>query len=131
MLGRNTLLLGSFALLALMISAVGIAGVLAFSVGSRTHEFGVRSALGAARRQIWVGVLAEGATLAALGIALGALVAVAVTRLLARMLYGVPALDPATFLAVGTLLGAVAIAASWAPAWRAAGVTPMEALSGE
>ncbi len=127
----NTMLLGAFALLALVIAAVGIGGVLAFSVGSRTREFGLRSALGAARHQIWSGVLAEGATLAAIGVALGSVTAVVLTRFIAGLLVGVPALDPVTFVAVGLLLGGVAIVAAWVPAWRAASVNPMEALRSE
>ncbi len=127
----NTLLLGAFALLALVIAAVGIGGVLAFSVGSRTHEFGVRSALGAAPHQIWSVVLVEGARLAAIGLVLGSLTAVAVTRFISGLLVGVPALDPVTFITVGLLLGGVALVASWLPAWRAAAVSPMEALSSD
>jgi len=127
----NTTLLGAFALLALVIAAVGIGGVLAFSVGSRTREFGVRSALGAARHQILSGVLAEGAVLAMIGLLLGGLTAVALTRFISGLLVGVPALDPVTFVAVGLLLGGVAIVAAWIPAWRAAQVDPTEALASE
>ncbi len=127
----NTLLLGGFALLALIIAAVGIGGVLAFSVGSRTREFGVRSALGAVRHQIWSGVLAEGALLAVAGVVLGAAIATALTRFVAGLLVGVPALDPVTFIAVAVLLAGVALLASWVPAWRAASVSPVEALSAE
>lgn len=127
----NATLLGSFALLALVIAAVGIGGVLAFSVSSRTREFGVRSALGAARHQVWSGVLAEGAMMAAAGVGIGSLVAVGATRFVEGLLVGVPALDPLTFVGVGCLLGAVAIGASWLPAWRAARVSPMEALASE
>ncbi|MCG8468696.1 MAG: ABC transporter permease [Gemmatimonadetes bacterium] len=124
----NTILLGAFAALALIIAAVGIGGVLAFSVGSRTREFGVRSALGAARHQIWSGVVAEGARLAALGLALGTLTALVLARFISGLLFGVPALDPATFLAVGLLLTGVAVGAAWIPAWRAAAVSPLEAM---
>lgn len=127
----NTMLLGTFALLALVIASVGIGGVLAFSVGSRTREFGVRSALGAARRQIWSGVVAEGAKLALIGVVLGSVVAVILTRFIAGLLVGVPALDPITFLGVGLLLGAVAVVAAWIPAWRAAVVSPMEAMNAD
>lgn len=127
----NTMLLGAFALLALVIAGVGIGGVLAFSVGSRTREFGVRTALGAARYQVWSGVLAEGAALAAIGIVLGSITAVGLTRFISGLLVGVPALDPVTFVAVGLLLGGVAIIAAWVPAWRAAAVSPIQALASE
>jgi putative ABC transport system permease protein len=127
----NAMLLGGFALLALVIAAVGIAGVLAYSVGSRTREFGVMSALGAARHQIWSGVLVEGARLAAFGIVLGSVAAVLLTRFISELLVGVQALDPVTFVGVGVLLGAVAVLAAWTPAWRAAEVSPMEALGSE
>ena len=127
----NTILLGAFAVLALIIAAVGIGGVLAFSVGSRTREFGVRSALGAARRQVWTGVLTEGVTLAAIGITVGIFVAGVLTRFMTSLLYGVPTLDPITFVAVGIVLAGTAILASWIPAWRAAGVSPLEAMRSE
>ncbi len=127
----NTMLLGAFALLALVIAAVGIGGVLAFSVGSRTREFGIRSALGAARHQVWSGVVAEGAVLAGLGVVLGSVGAVVLTRFMAGLLVGVPALDPVTFVAVGLLLGGVAMVAAGVPAWRAAEVSPMEALASD
>lgn len=127
----NTILLGSFALLALVIAAVGIGGVLAFSVGSRTREFGVRSALGATRRRIGSGVLVEAAAMVATGVAIGCVGAALLTRFLSSMLVGVPALDPLTFIAVGALLGGIAIAAAWLPAWRAAAVNPIEALASE
>jgi len=127
----NTILLGAFAALALVIAAVGIGGVLAFSVEGRTREFGVKSALGAARRQIWSGVLAEGALLAAIGFALGGVMAVALTRFIAGLLVGVPPLDPVTFVAAAVVLGGVAMGAVWVPAWRAATVSPVEALTAE
>jgi len=127
----NTILLGGFALLAMVIAAVGVGGVLAFSVGSRTKEFGVRSALGAARHQVWQGVLAEGAALAAGGVVIGAATTVMLVRFISGLLVGVPALDPLTFVAVGLLLGGVAVGAAWVPAWRAAAVSPMVALNSE
>ncbi len=125
----NATLLTAFALLALVISAVGIGGVLAFSVGNRRREFGVRGALGAVRRQIWSGVVGEGARLALAGLVLGALGALGLSRFMASLLVGVPALDPVTFVAVGLLLSAVAILAAWIPAWRAASVSPVEAMA--
>jgi predicted permease len=127
----NAILLSVFAILALVIAAVGIAGVLAFSVGSRTREFGIMSALGAAQHQVWSGVLAEGAAMAGAGIVLGSVAAAGLARFIAGLLVGVPALDPVTFLAVGLLLAGVAVIASWIPAWRAASVSPIEALTAE
>ncbi len=127
----NAILLGAFALLALVIAAVGIAGVLAFSVGRRTREFAVRSALGAARYQIWWGVLVEGAKLATVGVVLGGITAVILARFISGLLVGVPALDPPTFVAVGILLSGVTMIAAWLPAWRAAEVSPMEAMRAE
>jgi putative ABC transport system permease protein len=127
----NAILLGGFALLALVIAAVGIGGVLAFSVGSRTREFGVRSALGAARRQVWKGVVAEGAALAGAGVLIGTVTALLLVRFVSGLLVGVPAVDPVTFVGVGLILAGVAVAASWAPAWRAASVNPIEALASE
>ncbi len=127
----NAILLSAFAALALVISAVGIGGVLAFSVGSRTREFGIRSALGAARHQVWSGVVVEGAAMAGMGVVLGGVLAVVLSRFIAGLLVGVPTLDPVTFLVVGLLLGGVAVVASWAPAWRAARVSPSEALVSE
>ncbi|MEM7416621.1 MAG: ABC transporter permease [Gemmatimonadota bacterium] len=127
----NTILLGSFAFLALLIAAVGIGGVLAFSVGTRVREFGVKAALGADRRQVRSGVLAEGAGLAALGVVLGVAAALALGRAIAPLLVGVPAFDPVTFVGVALLLIGVAVAACWVPAWRASRVSPLEALSAE
>ncbi len=127
----NAILLGGFALLALLIASVGIGGVLAFSVSARTREFGIRGALGAARHQIWGIVLAEGATLAGGGVALGVVGALLLTRFIAGLLVEVPALDPVTFVAVGLLLGAVAIGAASIPALRAAAVDPIESLNRE
>jgi ABC-type antimicrobial peptide transport system permease subunit len=87
--------------------------------------------LGAARRQIWSGVLAEGAMLAVIGIGLGSLAAVGLTRFMSTLLVGVPALDVITFVAVGLLLGAVTTLAAWSPALRAARVSPVEAMRAE
>lgn len=127
----NAVLLGAFALLALVIAAVGIGGVLAFSVGRRTREFGIRGALGASRRQVRSGVLSEGAVLTGLGVAVGVFGALALTRFISGLLFGVPPTDPVTYLAVGTILATVAMAASWLPAWRASRVDPLEALRAE
>lgn len=127
----NTVLLGSFALLALVIAAVGIGGVLAYSVGSRRREFGVRSALGADGRRIWREVIGEGARLGLFGVLIGGTLAVLLARLMAGLLYGVPALDPVTYVGVGLILSLVAVLAAWTPAWRAARVSPLEAMRAE
>ena len=127
----TTMLLAAFATLALLIAAVGIGGVLAFSVGSRTREFGIRSALGAAPPQVWSGVLAEGALLAGVGVALGGVLASSLSRFMTGLLVGVPAIDPLTYFLVGIILIVVAMGAAWVPAWRAAQVSPLEALTAE
>jgi putative ABC transport system permease protein len=121
-------LLGMFALLALVITGTGLAGVVAFSVSQRTQEIGVRMALGAERSEVLGMVLREGMRLVAAGLLLGIVAAVALTRLLAGLLYGVPATDPLTFTAVAATLVAVAAAACLVPARRAATVDPMVAL---
>ncbi len=125
----NTILLAGFAGLAMLIAAVGLGGVLAFSVGSRVREFGIRSALGAAQHQVWSRVLGEGAVLAGLGLGFGLLAATLLTRFLASQLVGVPTFDPLTYLVVAAVLACVVLGACWIPAWRASKVSPMEALS--
>ncbi len=122
------LLLGSFAGLAVLLAALGIFGVISYSVACRTHELGLRAALGAERATVLRMVVGEGLRLAAIGVALGLFGAAALMRLLAGWLYGVQPLDPVTFAlaAIGLLL--IAAAASWLPARRAARVDPMEAL---
>ncbi|MGH7719022.1 MAG: FtsX-like permease family protein, partial [Gemmatimonadaceae bacterium] len=125
------LLLGAFAAVALLLSAVGIYGVIAYLVAQRTHEIGVRMALGASTRRVTRMVLGESLTLAALGIALGLAGAFALTRLLATLLFGVKATDPVTFVAVSLLLASVALVASWIPAMRAARLDPLIAMRAE
>jgi len=124
----QTRLLGTFSLLALVLSAVGIYGVLAYSVAQRTHEIGVRMALGAERRDVLGMVLRRTLVLAGAGVALGTAGALAVTRVLARFLYEITPTDPVTFIAVAALLIGVALVAGLIPARRASGVDPMEAL---
>ena len=124
----NATLFAGFALLALIIAAVGLGGVLAFSASQRTREFGVRMALGAGRGRILRGVLQEGLTLAALGVVGGAVAAVALSNVLASLLFGVTALDPLTFVVTAATLSAVAAAAAWLPAHRATRVDPNVAL---
>ena len=121
-------LLGMFALLALVITGAGLAGVVAFSVSQRTQEIGVRMALGAERSEVLGMVLKEGLRLVVIGLVIGIAGAVGLTRLLAGLLYGVPATDPLTFAAVIAVLLAVAAVACLVPARRAATVDPMVAL---
>ena len=122
------LLLGLFAALALVLAAVGIHGVLSYGVARRTHEIGVRMALGAQPARVVQLVLREGMILAVAGLAIGLAGALALSRLLASLLFGVGPTDPPTFVAVSLLLLAVALAASYIPARRATKVDPVVAL---
>jgi predicted permease len=122
------ILLGVFAGLALLLSAIGIYGVISFVVGQRSHEIGVRMALGAQRKDVLSMVLGEGARLAAIGIGAGLVAAVLLTRLMVGVIYGVSAHDPLTFLAVAFVLLLVAFAACYIPARRAMRVDPMVSL---
>ncbi len=127
----NLVLLGSFAALALALAMVGVYGVVAYSVSQRTHEIGIRMALGAEKGVVLRMIVGHGATLAGAGITLGLAGSYAATRVLGSMLYGVTAHDAATFTAVPVLLLAVCLAASYIPARRAARVDPMVALRHE
>jgi predicted permease len=124
----SMILLGVFATLALILASVGIYGVISYLVGQRTHEIGVRIALGARRWDVLNLILSQGARLALLGIALGVAASLALTRLMAGMLYGVSAYDPLTFIAVAAILALVALAACYVPTRRAMRVDPMIAL---
>jgi predicted permease len=123
--------IGGFGVLGLLLACIGIYGVLAYQVGQRTREIGVRVALGARAGDVVGMVVRHGFKITALGAAVGLLLAAAATRLLSSLLYGVSATDPLTFTAVPALLLAVALVASWLPARRAARVDPMVALRAE
>jgi putative ABC transport system permease protein len=122
------LLVGLFAAAALALAAVGIYGVVAFSVTRRTQEIGIRMALGGQRGDVLRLVLGEGARMAALGVAIGIAASMAITRLMSTLLFGVSATDPLTFACVAALLSLVALLASYIPARRAMRVDPIIAL---
>ena len=122
------LLLGAFASVALVLAAVGIYGVMSYSVSRRTQEIGIRVALGAQVSDVVRLVVGQGAVLALAGVSAGLIIAFGVTRLMSGLLYGVRPSDPITFTAVALLLSAVAIVACYIPARRAAKGDPMVAL---
>jgi putative ABC transport system permease protein len=124
----STLLFGLFGGLALLLAAVGIYGVMAYSVSQRTHEIGIRAALGAQRGNLFRLVVRFGLQMAVLGVGIGFLGSLVVNRFLKDMLFGVIGLDPVTYIAVPILLGGVALAACAIPAWRAMRVDPIVAL---
>ena len=124
----SMILLGVFAALALVLSCIGIYGVISYLVSQRTHEIGVRMALGAQRSDVMRLVLGEGAKMALIGVVIGIVSALGLTQLMANQLFGVTAHDPLTFVIVAILLALVALLACYIPARRAVRVDPIEAL---
>ena len=127
----STTVVGAFAIVALALAGIGIYGVLAHAVGQQTHEIGLRMALGARRSTVlWV-VLRRALTLMAIGGAIGTVGALALTRVMAGLLYEVRPTDAATFAGPGMLLALLAVLAGLVPAWRATRVDPLQALRTE
>jgi putative ABC transport system permease protein len=126
-----TLLLASFAFIAMALAIVGVYGVMAYLVGQRTREFGIRIALGASRRAIMASTVGRAAKPIVLGLGVGMAGAALLTRTVQRLLYEVQPTDPATFLAVPCVLATVALVAAYVPARRAREVDPIIALRGE
>jgi predicted permease len=124
-------LLTAFAAVALALAGIGIYGVMAYSVGQRTREFGIRMSLGAQPREVWGGVLRQGAVLGVCGIAIGLAGAFGLTRLMGKLLFRIGATDPLTFAGVTLLLAVVTLFAAWLPARRATRVDPVLALREE
>jgi putative ABC transport system permease protein len=125
------LLLSIFAAVALLLASLGIYGVLAYLVSQRTQEIGIRMALGAGPRDVLLAVAGQGMGLSIAGIALGVAAALALTRLVSKLLFGIAASDPATFVTVAALLLVVASAACYVPARRAMRIDPILALREE
>ena len=124
----NSTLLSIFAAVALVLTIIGLYGVMSYSVAQRTNEIGIRMALGAQTRDVLGLIVKDGLKLVFLGLVLGISGALALTRLLSALLFGVTTRDPTTFVAIAVLLSLVAMLACYIPAWRATRVDPLEAL---
>jgi ABC-type antimicrobial peptide transport system permease subunit len=122
------MLLSVFSSLALLLSAIGIYGVISYLTGQRTHEIGIRMAMGASRRDVVRMVLGAGLKISLIGVGAGVLAALGFMRLITKLIYGVSAMDPITFASVAALLTAVALVACYVPARRAMRVDPIVAL---
>jgi putative ABC transport system permease protein len=127
----NTVLLALFAGLATLLSAVGIFGVMNYSVALRTHEIGLRVVVGAQPRQVLLLILRQGLLLTIIGVVVGLVAAFALTRLLSGLLFGVAAVDPATFATISIVLVTVSLVACYLPARRAMKIDPLVALRSE
>ena len=127
----NMVLLAVFASLALTLAGIGIYGIVAYSVTERTHEIGVRLALGAQRRDVMAMIVAQGMAMTVIGTAIGVVSALLLARVMSSLLFGVSAADPVTFAAIPVLLAAVAFVACYVPARRATRVDPLVALRTE
>jgi len=127
----SMILLSIFAGLALVLSSIGIYGVISYVVGQRTHEIGIRMAMGAQRKDVLHLMLGEGMKMALLGVGVGVCAALGLTHLMVSMLFGVSSVDPATFVGVAAVLSCVALTACYLPSRRAMRVSPIEALREE